>query len=76
MVLEKTLESLLDCKEIIPVHSEGDQPWDFFGRNDTEAETPTLWPPDVKSCLIEKGPDAGKDGRQKEKEEAKDEIVR
>ena len=45
MVLEKTLESPLDCKEIQPVHSEGDQPWDFFGRNDAEAETPVLWPP-------------------------------
>ena len=49
MVLEKTLESPLDCKEIQPVHSEGDQPLDFFGRNDAEAETPVLWPPDVKS---------------------------
>ena len=48
MVLEKTLESPLDCKEIQPVHSEGDQPWDFFGRNDTKAETPVLWPPHVK----------------------------
>ena len=46
---EKTLESLLDCKEIQPVHSEGDQPWDFFGRNDAKAETPVLWPPHVKS---------------------------
>ena len=49
MVLEKTLESPLDCKEIQPVHSEGDQSWDFFGRNDAEAETPVLWPPHVKS---------------------------
>ena len=47
--LEKTLESPLDCKEIQPVHSKGDQPWDFFGRNDAKAETPVLWPPDVKS---------------------------
>ena len=47
--LEKTLESPLDCKEIQPVHSEGDQPWDFFGRNDAEAETPVLWPPHAKS---------------------------
>ena len=47
--LEKTLESPLDCKEIQPVHSEGDQPWDFFGRNDAKAETPVLWPPHVKS---------------------------
>ena len=60
MVLEKTLESPLDCKEIQPVHSEGDQPWDFFGRNDAKAETAILWPPDVKSRLIEKDPDAGK----------------
>ena len=48
-LLEKTLESPLDCKEIQPVHSEGDQPWDFFGRNDAKAETPALWPPHVKS---------------------------
>ena len=53
-MLEKTLGSPLDCKEIQPIHSEGDQPWDFFGRNDTKAETPTLWPPDVKSRLIGK----------------------
>ena len=49
VVLEKTLESPLDCKEIQPVHSEGDQPWDFFGRNDAKAETPVLWTPHVKS---------------------------
>ena len=49
MVLEKTLESPLDCEEIQPVHSEGDQPWDFFGRNDAKAETPVLWPPPAKS---------------------------
>ena len=49
VLLEKTLESPLDCKEIQPVHSEGDQPWDFFGRNDTKAETPVLWPPHAKS---------------------------
>ena len=54
MVLEKTLESPLDCKEIQPVHSEGDQPWVFFGRNDAEAETPILWPPHAKSSLIGK----------------------
>jgi len=53
-VLEKTLESPLDCKEIQPVHSEGDQPWDFFGRNDAEAETPVLWPLHMKSWLIGK----------------------
>ena len=54
MVLEKTLESPLDCKEIQPVHSEGDQPWDFFGRNDAKAETPVLWPPHAKSDSLEK----------------------
>ena len=54
MVLEKTLESALDCKEIQPVHSEGDQPWDFFGRNDAKAETPVLRPPHAKSGLIGK----------------------
>ena len=54
MVLEKTLAGPLDCKEIQPVHSEGDQPWDFFGRNDAKAETPVLWPPHVKSCSLEK----------------------
>ena len=60
MVLEKTLESPLDCKEIQPVHSEGDQPSVFFGRNDAKAETPVLWPCDVKSQIIGKDPDAGK----------------
>ena len=54
VVLEKTLESPLDCKEIQPVHSEGDRPWDFFGRNDAKAETPVLWPPHAKSWLMEK----------------------
>ena len=61
LVLEKTLESPLDCKEIQPVHSKGDQPWDFFGRNDAEAETPILWPPHVTSWLIGKDRNAGKD---------------
>ena len=61
VVLEKTLASPLDCKDIQPVHSEGDQPWDLFGRNDAEAETPVLWPPHVKSSLIGKDPDAGRD---------------
>ena len=61
MMLEKTLESLLDCKEIQPVHSEGDQPWVFIGRTDAAAETPILWPPHAKNYLIEKDPDAGKD---------------
>ena len=54
MVLEKTLESPLDCKEIQPVHSEGDQPWDFFGRNDAKAETPVLWPSHAKVDSLEK----------------------
>ena len=61
MVLEKTLESPLDCKEIQPVHSEGDQPWVCFGRNEAKAETPVLWPPDEQNQLIGKDPDAGKD---------------
>ena len=61
VVLEKTLKNPLDCKEIQPVHSEGDQPWDFFGRNDAKAETPVLWPPHAKSCLIGKDSDAGRD---------------
>ena len=65
-MLEKTLESPLDYKEIQPVHFKGDQPWDFFGRNDAKAETPVLWPPDMKSCLIGKDPDAGRDwGRRR-----------
>ena len=58
---EKTLESPLDCKEIQPVHSKGDQSWVFFGRNDTKAETLILWPPDAKNGLVRKDPDAGKD---------------
>ena len=62
MVLEETLESPLDCKEMQPVHSEGDQPWDFFGRTDAKAEASILWPPDAKSWLIGKDPDAEKDG--------------
>ena len=61
MVLEKTLESPLDCKEIQPVHSEGDQSWVFIGRTDNEAEAPILWPPDARSLLIGKDFDAGKD---------------
>ena len=67
MVLDKTLESPLDCKEIQPVHSEGDQPRDFFGRNDVKAETPVLWPPHAKSWLIGKDSDAGRDWGQEEK---------
>ena len=61
VVLEKALESPLDCKEIQPVHPKGDQSWVFIGRTDVEAETPTLWPSDAKSWLIRKDPDAGKD---------------
>ena len=61
MVLEKILESPLDCKEIQPVHPKGDQSWVFTGRTDSEAETPILWPPDAKKSLIRKDPDAGKD---------------
>ena len=61
------LESPLDCKGIQPVHSEEDQPWDFFGRNDAKAETPVLWPPHVKSWLIGKDSDAGRDWGQEEK---------
>ena len=75
VVLEKTLESPLDCKEIQPVHSEGDQPWDFFGRNDAKAETPVLWPPHVKSWLIGKDFDAGRDWGQEEKGAAEDEMA-
>ena len=67
MMLEKTLESPLDCKEVQPAHSEGDQPWDFFGRNDAKAETPVLWPPHAKSWLTGKDPDAGRDWGQDEK---------
>ena len=74
VVLEKTLESPLDCKEIQLVHSEGDQPWDFFGRNDAEAETPVLWPPHAKSCLIGKDSDAGRDWGQ-EKGTTEDEMA-
>ena len=74
-MLEKTLESPLGCKEIQPVHSEGDQPWDFFGRNDAEAETPVLWPPHAKSCFIGKDSDAGRDWGQKEKGTTEDEMA-
>ena len=67
MVLEKTLEGPLDCKEIQPVHSEGDKPWDFFGRNDAKVEAPVLWTPHAKSRLIGKDSDAGRDWGQEEK---------
>ena len=75
VVLEETLESPLDCKEIQPVHPKGNQSWIFTGRTDAEAETPILWPPDVKNWLIGKDPDAGKDWGQEEKGTAKDEMV-
>ena len=75
MVLEKTLESPLDCKEIQPVHSKGDQSWVFFGRTDAKAETPILWPPHVKSCLTGKDPDAGRDWGQEEKGTTKNEMA-
>ena len=75
VVLEKTLESLLDCKEIQPIHSKGDQPRIFFGRTDAEAETSILWPPDVKNWLIGEDPDAGKDWRQEEEGTTEDDMV-
>ena len=75
MVLEKTLESALDCKEIQPVHSEGDQPWVFVGRTDAKAETPVLWPPHVKSRLIGKDSDAGRNWGQEEKGMTEDEMA-
>ena len=75
MVLEKTLESPLDCKEIKPVNPKGDQSWVFIRRTYVEAETPILWPPDAKNRLIWKDPDVGKDWGQEEKEMTKDEMV-
>ena len=75
VVLEKTLESPLDYKEIQPVHCEGDQPWDFIGRTDAEAETLVLWPPHAKSWLIGKDSDAGKDWGQEEKGTTEDEMA-
>ena len=83
MVLDKTLESLgvqesknpLDCKEIQPVHSKGDQPWVFFGRTDAKAETPVLWPPNAKSLLIGTDSDAGGDWGQEEKGTTEDEMA-
>ena len=75
VVLEKTLESPLDSKEIQSVHPKGDQSWVFIGRTDVEAETPILWPPDVKSWLIGKDPDAGKEGGQEEKGTTEDEMA-
>ena len=75
VVLEKTLESPLDCKEIQQVYPKGNQSWMFFGRTGAEAETPILWAPNVKSWLIGKVPDAGKDWRQEEKQMTEDEMV-
>ena len=74
VVLEKTLKSPLDCKEIQPVHLTGNQSWIFVGRTDAEAETPIRWPPDVKNWLTRKDPDAGKEWRQ-EKEVTEDEMI-
>ena len=75
VVLEKTLESPLDCKEIQPVHSKGNQSWIFIGRTDAKAETAILWPPDEDNWLTGKDPDAGKDLRWDEKGMTEDEIV-
>ena len=75
VVLEKTLEIPLDCKEFQSTHPKGNQSWLFAGRTDNEAEILILWPPDVKKWLIEKDPDAGKDWRQEEKGRIEDEIV-
>ena len=76
LVLEKTLESPLDCEEIQPVHPKGNQSWIFIGRTDAEAETPRLWPPDAKNWLIEQDPDGEKDWRQEEKGTTENEMVR
>ena len=75
MVLEKTLESPLDCKEIQPVHPKGDQSWVFIGRTDAEAETPILWPPHAKSRLFGKHPNAGRDWGQEKKGMTEDEMA-
>ena len=75
VVLEKTLESPLDCKEIQPVHPKGDKPWVFIGRTDVEAEAPILWPPHAKSWLVGKDPDAGRDWGQEEKGTTEDEMA-
>ena len=75
IVLEKTLESPLDCREIQPVHSKTDQSWVFFGRNNAKVETPIFWPPHVKSWCIGKDSDAGRDWRQEEKGTTKDEMA-
>jgi len=75
VVLEKTLESPLDCKEIQPVNPKGNQSWIFIGRTDAEAETPILWPPDANSRLVGKDPDTGENWRQEEKGTTEDEMV-
>ena len=75
VVLEKTLESPLDCKKVQPVHPKGDQSWMFIGRTDVEAETPILWPPDAKNWFIWKDSDAGKNWRQEEKGMTEDDIA-
>ena len=75
VVLEKSLESPLDCKEIQPVHPKGNQSWIFIGRTDAAAETPIIWPPDAKNWLTGKDPDAGKDWRQEEEGTTEDEMV-
>ena len=75
VVLGKTLENPLDCKEIQPVHPKGNQSWIFIGRTDAKTETPILWPHDAKNWLIGKDPDAGKDGKQEEKGTTEDEMV-
>ena len=75
VVLEKTLASPLDCREMQPVHPKGNQSWIFIGRTDAEAETPILWPPDVKNWLIGKDPDAEKDWMWEEKGTTEDEMV-
>ena len=75
MVLEKTLESPLDCKEIQPIHSKADQLGDFCGRNDAKADAPVLWPPHAKSRLIGKDSDAGRDWGQEEKGMTEDEMA-
>ena len=75
VVLEKTLESPLDCKEIKPVNPQGNQPWIFIERTDAEAEAPILWPPDARNWLIGEDPDVGKDWGQEEKGTTEDEMV-
>ena len=75
MVLEKTLENTVECKEIQPVNPKDNQSIIFIGRTDAEAETPVLWPPDAKNWLIRKDPDAGKDWKQEEKGTTEDEMV-